>query len=349
MKLHVPVRSGIAPTLVTALVFACANDSPPVAPDTDRVDVASPQLATDAGGAHLLVIQVEEYDWQADGVIERRGTSRTSFDARGNAVRNIFEHDMPAGGPLESRTTTASVYDEHDNLVRFESKLDGGCDGTTNSWNAITTVERDGHGNPVRQLWASDYDSDGTIDSQSEIVNEFDNKGHLIRTVLDEVTRTFAYDAHDNRVLSVTEFPPLFRRWEVVSSYNAHDALIHQVEQVFADGAVASVSTLSTLAYDRQGNPIRQEAVGTSSRALSTSEYDSRHRLLKRTVETDGRPFGTIDSRTTTSYQFVGAGEAKPGPDSQALRAVAGSDGAVVLDPFDLDRAARSADRLRRQ
>jgi hypothetical protein len=125
---------------------------------------------------------------------------------------------------------------------------------------------------------------------------------------------TYGYDAHDNLV-SVEDrceflgFP--YGEGTTVRQYDAHGALLNEVNT--AEGVI--VSTLSTIAFDRQGNPVEQKfEAGTTEQTIWTTEYDDRHRLLSRVYERVLLADGSVNRRVVTSVQY-----SAPGPVSHGL------------------------------
>jgi hypothetical protein len=287
------LRSGLL--LLTLLASGCVSDPGPLSPDPGKAP-SSAQVAVPPSREHLVVVKTEEIDWPVDGSIDYRAVTTTWYDAHGNLVREVLE----GGDPSEYRRTSEWVYNQHGNLMSYVID-ELYAPSFSGNRTALTTLETDGRSNPTRQLLTQDHGIDGTIDVQDTYLNKFDSRSNLVEYENDGVTRILAYDAHGNLVLFSDDWGDL-----ITWTYNPHNTLVHQL---FTLGSFAM--ELFTTAYDKHGNPTGQVlefryASVPAERSIFSLTYDGRHNLLTSVMDHDREADGTIDDRTTTTFEHSG-------------------------------------------
>ena len=81
---------------------------------------------------------VFEIDTDADGTVDSRRTTTSTYDGGGNLLTEVLESDNTADGTVDFRTTTTNEYDGSGNLLTSLLESDGNADGTIDS--RITTT-----------------------------------------------------------------------------------------------------------------------------------------------------------------------------------------------------------------
>lgn len=76
-----------------------------------------------------LTSSVSEFDNNADGIIDSRSIIKNTYDSKGNLTKSVFEDDFNGDGIIDSRSTTNNTYDKKGNLTLSVSEFDFNADG----------------------------------------------------------------------------------------------------------------------------------------------------------------------------------------------------------------------------
>lgn len=224
-----------------------------------------------------LVAQAVENDWYADAAVKRYTFTVYTYDDHGNLTRRVYEHrygtDGAANGTPDFRRTYTATYDADGNVTSEATEEDYGANGISEN-RELSTMSYDAYGNLTSET--RDGDGDGSPESSDTYTYTYDAEGRLLSSVefrdsldsdgtvgwRDTTTTTYEYGA---------EIP---------------DKPSRKVEETdFDNDGIPNSRTVSTLAYDTQGN--------ITSLTLEGGPYPAD---------------GTVNWRTASTYTYDAAG-----------------------------------------
>jgi hypothetical protein len=250
------------------------------------------------------VTRTDEGDVGVDGTVDVRTVRTTWYDAHGNPTMEVFEWLLPPEDAI--RTTTVFEYNAHGALLGYVVETDEGADGTVDYRSTLQTVETDKRGDPIRQVY--------TFRSPLipvDVLNEFDARGRVIRSVQGPLTTTYGYDSHDNIIFYQTVISQGGGTRTATIEYNAHDVLVHLTQIAPLSGVLRVVNLLSTVSYDAKGYPVEQvldalDLAGNPERTTRVITYDAHHNLLTQTDDVDYGADGSVDFRLISHWEYGG-------------------------------------------
>jgi len=292
-----PICASFLPLLMT-LVLACSKSESPTS--IERTHAASASFAAASSGAVSAVTRTDDYDNGVDGTVDGRTVRTTWYDAHGNVTKEVFEQTLPLETAV--RSTTVNEYNARGARLGYVFEFDDGADGTVDFRSTLRTLETNKQGDPIRQV---------TSGSTVDIVNEFDTRGRLIRSVLGPLTTTYGFDSHDNLVLYQTEISQGSGVQTATLEYNVHDVLVHLMQIAPLSGVLRVINLLSTVSYDAKGYPVQQvldalDVAGNPSHTTRVITYDAHHNLLTQIDDVDYGVDGSVDSRVTSHWEYRG-------------------------------------------
>jgi hypothetical protein len=296
-----PFCASILPLLT--LVLACSNTQSPTS--GEPTSAASASFANAPSGSVAVVTRTDEGDVGVDGTVDGRAVITTWYDAHGKVTKEVLERTLPTEEAV--RTTTVYQYNTRGAEIGHVVETDIGADGTVDSRSTLLTVETDKRGDPIKQT----ITYSGAFVSVSDVVNEFDARGRVIRSVLGPLTTTYGYDSHDNLIFYQTEISQGGSVRTTTLEYNVHDALERQDGTLLLDGVLRPVYALSTVAHDEKGYPVRQVIqgnyfAGSPQRSTRAITYDSHHKPLTQIEDVDYDADGNIDFRGVSRWEYQG-------------------------------------------
>ncbi len=240
-----------------------AGDTGPPVLATEHDDAARTMVTVDLGGRRTET----RFDLEGRMVEVRNaagGTRAYGYDAEGNKTLESTWFD--AATP---RFDTTFVYDDAGRLTERHEPL-----GRT------TTYERDGLGNPTREVLS---DSTAPAFAPRETITQYDelSRALRVRRPFEDGTVEVAtqYDGEGNAVLLVD---PLGRRTEL--TYDALNRLVTQVEPEWKPGSPRT----TTYRYDPAGNLVEERLANQPADRVRVSEYDALNRLVRQVDGTGG-------------------------------------------------------------
>ena len=314
---------------ILALVgsLGCTGGSTPTS--TDNSLNSSPALAQQDAQVHTTVIVSQEVDYAADGTINETHIFTTSYDRGGNALKAVTVSNR--SGSIIRRTTTSS-FNKWGNVLEQTIENDWPENGPRDGKYWITTVETDKWGHPSRRVYLMDWDSDGAPDHDGHVLvyPAYDHQGRPLQELYDSdndgdgaletrTTNTMTYDQRGNVEELISESDWLMDGSIEISShtfstYNKYGEVVDQVTEFYELGEGTSTVTMTTTEFDGSGNPVTRvtevdyaPADGTvDARHISTTTFDQRHRPVVDVSDSDFGVDGTIERRITRTYEYRG-------------------------------------------
>jgi hypothetical protein len=322
--------------LLAAFALACSNDDSTPTSVANRA-AESPAMIDVRAQVQSIAVLTQESDYTRDGIVDQTSIVRTSYDRRGNAV--LVEQETYGGGPT-LRVVTRSTYDRFGNALEQVIDRDYPPNGPRDSRYWITTRETDRLGRPLRRVYATDDNLDGTPDHESTtlLYPSYDRMGQPLIEIEDadrdgdgtletRTTQTKKYD-RDGNVIGWTsesdeQMDGSVEEWfRIESKYNNFGMVVEEASEWDFYNEGVSRGSLTTSQNDRRGNPITQLSSSdyapvdgvADTRTAITSSFDDRHRPLTQVWDQDRDADGDFDSRVTRTFQYFGVSTTLPGP-----------------------------------
>ena len=252
------------------------------------------QGSTDAISNHSrrsperVVVEVQQVDWQADGLIDEIIETTSTTDSAGQLLLQVLERKN-ADGTLYWTERTSYNYDSTGHLLSKSFRGDWNADGHFDSGVTVTNTY-DRHGNVLTRATAYEWTGDEIAEFVEAITNSYDARGKLL-------TEDIHHQSDGMSTLISTTMHTYDRQGRLVSL----TAERHLNEYSGGDHLMTTTYT-----YDHHGNVLTEAtdfdlridgSIDTS--IATTNTYDPRGKLLTRVME---RGFDPLEPATDYSY-----------------------------------------------
>jgi hypothetical protein len=103
----------------------------------------------------VVVVEVQQVDWEADGLIDEIIKTTSTHDSRGQLLLQVLERDNSDGIPYSIERTSYN-YDPKGNLLCRSFRSDWNADGQVDNGVTVTNTY-DRHGNVLTRATAYDW------------------------------------------------------------------------------------------------------------------------------------------------------------------------------------------------
>ena len=233
-----------------------------------------------------VIIEDDNNGLQSGGIVKKH---TYTYDENNNLLR--YESDTDGDGPGTITYATYRTYDANSNEIKYEEDIDGDGPGTITNANYHTY---DANNNETFYEVDGDGDGPGTITYRRE--SSYDGFGRIVRKEVDgngdatggiNYIHTYVYDSNGNEILFENDTSG---NGSIDSSYVRTFSSTSKIlrEEYYQSGRL---STLTTYAYDRDDNLIRQaydiNGDGTLEK-LEIYSYDDQGRRTMSAIDSDG-------------------------------------------------------------
>jgi hypothetical protein len=241
-----------------------------------------------------LVQSVQQWDDDADGVIEAQYSRHIEYDRKGNPKEEHSGYDSHWGG-LGSTEVTTYKYDGKGNLILKDYVADHYEVGEfTYGYTEYYTY--DNKHRLLGKIFEKDQDLDGVVDEKNSWFYTYDKQGNLVK----EVTESPDFDGDGSPdYMNVTDY-----------TYNAKGDMTRSYKTFYSFGELEQDYISNTWTYDERDNLIHRELDDTINMDFVLTwdyEYDQKDRLLKE-IHHDEFDHGE-DGRLVTKYIYNKSGD----------------------------------------